>query len=83
MTSGFNDPIDVKHPKEKKNPWSFKAPTYDERSSCFVRAGSNYGVGHAQPIGKKKASKEIVIPTGKVNTMQTQYFEKENIPYEE
>ena len=50
----FPDPIAVK-PKDKKvpNPWNFDQPSYDERSSCFVNAGSCYGVGHKTPVGKE------------------------------
>lgn len=54
----FNDPIKPKEkipkptPKDSKNsPWDFRCPDYDERSSCFVNAGTEYGVGHRQPVG--------------------------------
>lgn len=82
MKTGFKDSLEVKNPKEKKNPWSFKAPEYDERSSCFVNAGSCYGVGHKQPIGKDRTSKKDVIPKGKISTMQTQKIYIDNLPYE-
>lgn len=58
MKSGFSDPIEIKkqkpkdEPKDGKNsPWDFRCPQYDERSSCFVNAGTHYGVGHKQPVG--------------------------------
>jgi hypothetical protein len=46
-------------PKKKesgKYPWDFKAPSYDNRSSCSIAAGNDYGSGFAQPVGKFKAS---------------------------
>jgi len=73
MKSGFSDPIAIKEKKEGKNPWNFKAPPYDERSSSFVSAGSDYGVGHRQPVGHKEGASEraSTMPMGKVNTMKT------------
>lgn len=52
METGFNDPIAVKDETKKiKSPFNFDCPQYDERSSCYVNAGSHYGVGHKQPVG--------------------------------
>jgi len=34
----------------------FRAPAYDNRTSCSVSAGDNYGVGFRTPVGKKSAS---------------------------
>ena len=47
-----------------KYPFDFKAPSYDNRSSCSIAAGNDYGMGFNQPIGKMKASsmKEGPIP---------------------
>lgn len=43
--------------KEDGRPeWSFKAPCYDNRTSCSISAGNDYGVGFNQPVGKEKAS---------------------------
>ena len=54
-----------------KSPWDFRCPDYDERTSCFVSAGTHYGVGFAQPIGKEgNPSKGSAIPKGRVNTMR-------------
>ena len=79
MKSGFKDPIGIKsqEPKDqpvdgKKTPWDFTCPQYDQRSSCFVNAGTYYGVGHNQPIGREgipKASADV-LPRGRVNTMK-------------
>ena len=70
--SGFKDPIAVKEGKHMKSPWDFTCPDYDERSSCYVNAGSHYGVGHRQPIGHEANPKSSspVLPTGRVNTMK-------------
>jgi hypothetical protein len=35
-------------------PWDFKAPSYDNRSSCSIAAGNDYGIGFTQPIGSMK-----------------------------
>lgn len=46
-------------PKQKKDGdkiWSFKASSYDNRSSCSVSAGNDYGKGFTQPIGDFKTS---------------------------
>jgi len=71
MKSGFKDPIAVKPEKSERSPWNFNAPQYDERSSCFVNAGSDYGVGHRQPVGKEgnPTEKADVLPFGRVKTM--------------
>ncbi len=53
MKTGFSDPIAIKakQVKKMKSPWNYDQPEYDERSSCYVNAGSHYGVGHRQPLG--------------------------------
>lgn len=77
--SGFSDPFKIKsqEPKDKpvdgkNSPWDFRCPQYDQRSSCFVNAGTYYGVGHKQPVGHEGNPKENVdtLPKGKVNTMR-------------
>lgn len=78
MKSGFKDPIAIKSqkPKDKpvdgKNtPWDFTCPNYDQRSGCYVQAGTDYGVGHRQPVGRNGNPKMHVdvLPFGKVKTM--------------
>lgn len=71
MKKGFKDPIEVKEDKKIKSPWNFDQPQYDERSSCYVNAGSHYGVGHRQPVGHSDNPKATspVLPQGRVNTM--------------
>jgi hypothetical protein len=77
--SGFHDPdrIKTQRPKEmpkngKKSPWDFSCPQYDQRSSNFVNAGTHYGVGINQPVGREGNPKTRVpcLPYGRVNTMR-------------
>jgi hypothetical protein len=65
--SGFADPDRIKYQKEKNqpqdgknSPWDFRCPQYDQRSSCFVNAGTHYGVGINQPIGHSGNPKSVV-----------------------
>lgn len=78
--TGFSDPAAIKNqkpedkPKDGKNtPWDFRCPQYDERSSCFVNAGTNYGVAKNQPVGHEDNPKDrvSVLPFGRVNTLKT------------
>jgi hypothetical protein len=74
MKKAFKDPAEIKkhepraEPKDGKNsPWDFRCPDYDQRSSCFVNAGTNYGVGINQPVGHSGNAKmrdEGIMPTG-------------------
>ena len=66
MKSGFKDPTSIKkqaprdHPKDGiKSPWDFTCPQYDQRTSCFVNAGTHYGVGHRQPVGRMGDPKQM------------------------
>lgn len=77
MKSGFKDRTAIKDqkpkdkPKDGKNsPWDFSCPQYDQRSSCFVKAGTDYGTGVAQPIGSKGNTKSEGVPMGRINTMR-------------
>lgn len=79
MDSGFNDPCAIKSqkpqdkPKDGKNsPWDYTCPQYDQRSSCYVKAGTNYGVGHKQPVGHEGNAKSKVapLPYGRIKTMK-------------
>ncbi len=57
----FHDPIAPKEKKIKgKSPWDFRCPPYDERSSCYMHAGTNYGVGHKNPVGHDGKVKQRV-----------------------
>lgn len=84
MKTGFNDPIEVKSGKRKKSPWDFTCPDYDERSSCYINAGSHYGVGHRQPVGHEGSAKATspVLPKGRVATMSTDDIPRKNLSIE-
>lgn len=75
MKTGFKDPIAPKPGRTRKSPWNFQCPPYDERSSCFITAGSHCGVGHKNPIGHKgnPKRKAETLPYGKVKTLETSY----------
>lgn len=77
--SHFSDPAKIKSqrpedkPKDGKNsPWDFRCPQYDQRSSCFVNAGTHYGTGINQPVGHFGNPKEKVdvLPFGRPETMR-------------
>lgn len=77
MKSGFHDPIAPKSIKPphtpvdgKNSPWDFRAPEYDQRSSCFVKAGTDYGVGFKQPVGTESVSGKSAVPYGRIDTMK-------------
>lgn len=80
MKSGFKDPIQIKDqkPKDKpvdgkNSPWDFRAPEYDQRTSCFVKAGVNYGVGNRNKVGHEGNGtlNADTLPFGHVDTMKT------------
>lgn len=78
MKTGFKDPIAIKtqrppdQPKDGKNtPWDFRCPQYDQRTSCFVNAGTHYGVGHNEPVGHTGKCKPYGVPLGRVKTLET------------
>jgi hypothetical protein len=84
MKTGFHDPIEVKEGKHKKSPWDFTQPPYDERTSCYVNAGTHYGVGHNQPVGHSKGAKphSPCLPMGRVNTMKTDEIPRKDLEIE-
>lgn len=67
----FDNPIAPKGQKNSavRTPWDFKAPQYDQRSSSFINAGTDYGVGHTNPIGHDSDPKQHVptLPMEKHN----------------
>lgn len=65
MGKNFKNKLEPKDVIKSKNPWNFDQPEYDERTSCYVNAGSHYGVGHRQPVGKFNASNKGGVPVGK------------------
>jgi hypothetical protein len=72
----FKNPIAPRSKNEKKrSPWDFRCPPYDERTSCYVNAGSHFGIGFNNPVGHTSRPKERVntMPFGRRDTMQTSY----------
>ncbi len=84
MKTGFKDPIAVKEGKKINSPWNFDCPTYDERTSCYVNAGSHYGVGYRQPVGHEGNPKSTAptYPLGKVKTMKVDEVPVKNLRLE-
>jgi hypothetical protein len=85
MKTGFKDPTAVKVKEEsKKSPWNFDCPPYDERSSCYVNAGSHYGIGHRQPVGHDGNPKERsgTLPEHRVKTMKDDSVPRKNLRLE-
>ena len=39
-------------------------PPYDQRSGAFWQAGTDHGVGKAQPVGKESISQTYGVPRG-------------------
>ena len=72
MKTSFKDPVKEEKHSTIKNFWNFNAPVYDERSSCFMNAGTIHGVGHKQPVGHEGNPKTSSpsLPMGRVNTMR-------------
>ena len=57
--------------KKSKDPWSFVQPKYDNRSSCFIDAGTKRGIGKTQPVGHEGNPKQRVdcLPCGRPKQM--------------
>lgn len=75
MKTGFKDPIGIEDGKNVRNPWKQEQVPYDKRTSCYTDYGTNYGVGHNQPVGKFKSG-PYAVPSGKVNTMKSDYVNR-------
>lgn len=73
MKTGFKDVLEQKEKKTVKNPWNFDQPPYDERTSCYVNAGTQFGTGKRQPVGTTDNKGPHAIPMGRVNTLETFY----------
>lgn len=81
MKKPFKNPIRPKKKEDGKYPFEFKAPSYDNRTSCSMKAGNDYGVGFRNPVGKDKASsiKDGPIPQEYICFNPTEYVENEDI----
>lgn len=83
MKTGFKDRIATKgSQKTMKSPWNYDQPHYDERSSCYVNAGSHYGVGHRQPVGTETHSGKSGVPFGRGHTMKDDEVPHKNLRIE-
>jgi hypothetical protein len=84
MKTGFKNKLEIKNTKTMTSPWNYDQPVYDERTSCYVNAGSHSGVGHRQPVGHKGDPKMRVdtLPYGKVNTLKDDTESLSNEPIE-
>ena len=56
MAKPFKDPTAVREKVDGQFEWSFKAPSYDNRTSSSIPAGNYYGSAKPQNIGKFSAS---------------------------
>lgn len=73
VKTGFKNVLEEKEKKTVKNPWNFDQPPYDQRTSCYVNAGTHYGTGKNQPVGTTNQTSKYAIPLGRVNTLETFY----------
>lgn len=79
MKTGFKDRNAIPEGKKMKSPFNFDMPCYDERTSCYVTAGTDYGVAPRQPVGHTGNPKKEGVPFGRPNTMKTDYIHKGKI----
>lgn len=80
MNTGFKNSIEPNKGKSIKNPWSYEQVPYDQRSSCFVNAGTYHGVGKKTPVGTENVSQENCVPKGRVDTLSLKPpYDKTNI----
>jgi hypothetical protein len=81
----FSDPIAPKVKKNKqKTSWDYRAPAYDERSSCYVDAGTHYGIGYNNPVGHmgKVKMRVSTMPFGRPQTMEVDEAPRRQLPQE-
>lgn len=68
--------------KKIKSPWNFDQPEYDERTSCYINAGSHHGVGKRQPVGSEKHNMKNAIPIGRKPQLKVDEVPRKNLPIE-
>jgi len=66
--------------KNVKNPWDFTQPVYDERSSCYINAGTKHGVGKPQPVGTLKHNMKGAVPIGRPPQLKVDEVPTRNLP---
>ena len=81
MKTGFKGPLKKEQVQKKEAPWDYRAPPYDQRTSCYTNAGSHYGVGQRQPVGHKGGAAMTVeaLPQGRVDTMVVEPHNVKNL----
>lgn len=69
--------------KKINSPWDFSCPDYDQRSSCYIHVGQDYGVGKNQPVGTKGNPKHdpSELPMGSKQMDAERYNEKAKETY--
>lgn len=55
MNKVLKDPIAPNVKQDGVYPWSYNAPSYDNRTSDSIPGGNYYGVGFRTPVGKSNA----------------------------
>lgn len=60
----FYNPLEPTQGKSTRWTPGNASPSYDERSSVFVKAGVDYGVGKDVPIGSKEGKASNALPSG-------------------
>lgn len=75
MKPRFADPVDKQEFKHKESLWDYSQPKYDNRSSCFINAGSHLGLGKTNPVGHEGEPRQRVptLPYGTHEVMETSY----------
>ena len=79
MKKNFPNKIADKNTKTVQNPWNFDQPEYDQRSSCYVNAGSHKGVGVRQPVGSITHNMKSAVPIGRNHEMQVDEVPRKNL----
>lgn len=77
MKTGFKNALKSDNGKSGVYPFDFKSPPYDERSSCYMQAGKEHGIGHRQPVGSEIVNSASPIPNG----VHTKSLYEEKIKY--
>lgn len=73
MKTHFKDRCAIPPGKKINSPFDFNMPPYDQRSSCAIKAGTDYGVGPRQPVGHDGNPKKEGVPFGRHPTMKVDH----------
>ncbi len=79
----WKDRIAPRKKEHGKYPFDFKAPSYDNRTSCSMAAGNDYGTGFNQRVGSLGAtgldSPSCPIPKGVHTKPLKGFIEKRDV----